>query len=168
MTNGLRIKVHLTPGARGDIEHLNQRALKHPHGKDEALLEATIVMLHRLNGRRHPTKPLDYNRHFADLSDCDTTYVGADAYEKPPLRIVSRDIRPEQPDGITRREIVAIGARRDSEVYRIAGQRLGRPIGFTLDQLAAQRQPTAGQNRTPRAGRGVDEPLSTESHLAFD
>lgn len=168
MANGLRIKVHLTPGARGDIEQLNQRALKHPHSKDEALLEATIVMLHRLNGRRHPTKPLDYNPHFADLSDCDTTYVGADPYEKPPLRIVSRDIRPERSDGITRREIVAIGARRDSEVYRIAGQRLGRPVGFTLEELTAQSQPTAERERAPRVSRGVNEPFSTESDLEFN
>ncbi|MEU3050517.1 hypothetical protein ABZ705_29110 [Streptomyces sp. NPDC006984] len=124
MTNSLRIKVYLSPGARADLQRLNQRALKNPRGKEEALLEASIVMLHRLNGRRHPTKPLDYNLHFADLSDCDTTYVGADPYEKPPLRIVSRDIRPSRPDGITRREIVAIGARQDSKVYRIAGQRL--------------------------------------------
>jgi hypothetical protein len=93
MTEGLRIKVHLSPGARQDIERFNQRALKNPHSRDEALLEATIVMLHRLNGRRHPTKPLDYDSRFADLSDCDTTYVGADPHEKPPLRIVSRDVR---------------------------------------------------------------------------
>lgn len=168
MTNELRIKVHLTPGARGDIERLNQRALKDPHGKDEALLEATIVMLHRLNGRRHPTKPLDYDSRFADLSDCDTTYVGADPYEKPPLRIVSRDIRPEQPGGITRREIVAIGARRDSEVYHVAGQRLQRPIGVTLDELAAQRQAAAEAERGPRVGRGVDEPSRAEPDLEFD
>jgi hypothetical protein len=70
MTEGLRIKVHLSPGARQDIERLNQRALKNPHSRDEALLEAAIVMLHRLNGRRHPTKPLDYDSRFADLSDC--------------------------------------------------------------------------------------------------
>lgn len=78
MTSGLHIKVYLTSGARQDIERLNQRALQQPHGKAEALLEATIVMLYRLNGRRHPTKPLDYDSRFADLSDCDTTYVGFD------------------------------------------------------------------------------------------
>lgn len=167
MSNELRIKVHLTPGARQDIERLNQRALKQPHGKDEALLEATIVMLHRLNGRRHPTKPLDYDSRFADLSDCDTTYVGADPYEKPPLRIVSRDLRPERPGGITRREVVAIGQRRESEVYRTAGHRLGRPIGVTLDDLAAQRQASAQAEPARRVGRGVDEPSAADSDLEF-
>jgi hypothetical protein len=168
MTEGLRIKVHLSPGARQDIERLNQRALKNAHSRDEALLEATIVMLHRLNGRRHPTKPLDYDSRFADLSDCDTTYVGADPHEKPPLRIVSRDVRPEPPGGITRREIVAIGARRDSEVYRTAGQRLERPVGVTLDQLAAQRRASAAKNHAPQAGRGLDTPAPVGADLEFD
>ena len=168
MGNELRIKVHLSPGARADLHRINEKALEHPHGRDEALLEATILMLHRLNGRRHPTKPLDYDSRFADLSDCDTTYVGVDPYEKPPLRIVSRDIRPESPGGITRREIIAIGQRRDSEVYRIAGQRLGRPVGVTLEDLAAQRQRSAEQTRAPRAGRGVDEPVAAASDLEFD
>lgn len=167
MANELRVKVGLTPGARQDIERLNQRALKHPHGKDEALLEATIVMLHRLNGRRHPTKPLDFDSRFADLSDCDTTYVGADPYEKPPLRIVSRDLRPERPGGITRREIIAIGPRRESEVYRTAGHRLGRPIGVTLEELAAQRRASAEQETAPRLSRGVDEPPAADSDLEF-
>ncbi|KOT57094.1 MULTISPECIES: hypothetical protein [Streptomyces] len=166
MTNSLRIKVYLSPGARTDLEGLNERALKHPHGKEEALLEAAIVMLHRLNGRRHPTKPLDYNPHFADLSDCDTTYVGADPYEKPPLRIVSRDIRPSRPDGITRREIVAIGARQDSKVYRITGERLGRPVGVTLAELAAQREPAMDPLRSrQRSVDGFDAPPADEPDL---
>lgn len=169
MTNSLRIKVHLSPGARADLQQLNQRALKHPHGKEEALLEAAIVMLHRLNGRRHPTKPLDYSAHFADLSDCDTTYVGADPYEKPPLRIVSRDIRPSRPDGITRREIVAIGARQDSKVYRVAGQRLGRPVGVTLAELAAQREPIASPSRPGQRSIGsFDTPSMGEPDLQFE
>lgn len=161
----LRIKVQLTPAARADIDRLNQRALKEPHGKDEALLEATIVMLHRLNGRRHPTKPLDYDSRFADLSDCDTTYVGADPYEKPPLRIVSRDLRPEEPGGVTRRQIVAIGARQDSQVYRVAGHRLARPVGVTLEELDAERQQSAEQGRAPRVGSGVDGPSAPDSDL---
>ncbi|WP_327357865.1 hypothetical protein [Streptomyces sp. NBC_01304] len=169
MANSLRIKVHLSPGARADLQQLNQRALKKPHGREEALLEATIVMLHRLNGRRHPTKPLDHNPHFADLSDCDTTYVGADPYEKPPLRIVSRDIRPSRPDGITRREIVAIGARQNSNVYRIAGQRLGRPTGLTLAELRAQREPIADPSRArQRTTAGFDAPSSSEPDLQPD
>ncbi|MEV7953008.1 hypothetical protein [Streptomyces sp. NPDC088141] len=169
MTNSLRIKVHLGPGARADLQQLNHQALKHPHGKEEALLEAAIVMLHRLNGRRHPTKPLDCNPHFADLSDCDTTYVGADPYEKPPLRIVSRDIRPSRPDGITRREIVAIGARQDSKVYRVAGQRLGRPVGVTLAELAAQREPTADPSRSrQRLVNSFDAPSVDEPDLLFE
>ncbi|MFD7668090.1 hypothetical protein [Streptomyces sp. NPDC059788] len=168
MTNSLRIKVCLSPGARTDLQRLNERALKDPHGKEEALLEAAIVMLHRLNGRRHPTKPLDHNPHFADLSDCDATYVGADPYEKPPLRIVSRDIRPSRPDGITRREIVAIGARQDSKVYRVAGQRLGRPVGITLAELAAQREPTTGPSRShQRSANGFDAPSESEPDLDF-
>ncbi|MGW0579854.1 hypothetical protein ACWD25_28685 [Streptomyces sp. NPDC002920] len=169
MTNSLRIKVYLSPGARADLQQLNQRALKHPHGKEEALLEAAIVMLHRLNGRRHPTKPLDYNAHIADLSDCDTTYVRADPYEKPPLRIVSRDIRPSRPDGITRREIVAIGARQDSKVYRVAGQRLGRPVGVTLAELAAQREPTTDLSRSrQRSVNNFDSRSADEPDLLFE
>ncbi|WP_405824608.1 hypothetical protein OG705_30185 [Streptomyces sp. NBC_00838] len=169
MTSSLRIKVHLSPGARTDLHQLNQRALKKPHGEEEALLEATIVMLHRLNGRRHPTKPLDYNPHFADLSDCDTTYVGSDPYEKPPLRIVSRDIRPSRPDGVTRREIVAIGSRQDSEVYRIAGERLGRPVGVTLSELRAQREPTPDSPRSrQRSISSFEAPSSNEPSPRLD
>ncbi|MEU0942495.1 hypothetical protein ABZ379_06820 [Streptomyces canus] len=169
MTHSLRIRVYLSPGARADLQQFNERALKHPHGKEEALLEATIVMLHRLNGRRHPTKPLDYNPHFADLSDCDTTYVGADPYEKPPLRIVSRDIWPRRSDGITRREIVAIAARQDSKVYRVAGQRLGRPVGVTLADLAAQREPTADPSRSrQRSVNSFESPPVDEPDLLFE
>lgn len=169
MANSLHIKVHLSPGARADLQQLNQRALKHPHGKEEAILEAVIVMLHRLNGRRHPTKPLDYNPQFADLSDCDTTYVGADPYEKPPLRIVSRDIRPSRSDGITRREIVAIGARQDSKVYRVAGQRLRRPMGVTLSELAAQRELTLDPSRSRQYSvNSFDSPSVDEPDLLFE
>lgn len=169
MANSLHIKVHLSPGARADLQQLNQRALKHPHGKEEAILEAVIVMLHRLNGRRHPTKPLDYNPQFADLSDCDTTYVGADPYEKPPLRIVSRDIRPSRSDGITRREILAIGARQDSKVYRVAGQRLRRPVGVTLSELAAQRESTIDPSRSRQYSvNSFDSPSADEPDLLFE
>ncbi|MFK0154212.1 hypothetical protein ACIQVK_19330 [Streptomyces sp. NPDC090493] len=168
MANSLRIKVYLSPGARADLQQLNQRALQHPHGKEKALLEAAIVMLHRLNGHRHPTKPLDYNPHFADLSDCDTTYVGVAPYEAPPLRIVSRDIRPSRADEITRREIVAIGARQNSKVYRVAGQRLGRPLGITLAELAAQREPTTDPSRSSQYSvNSFDSPSADESDLLF-
>ena len=167
MADPLRIKVHLTAGARRDLERLNQRAAQQPGGRDEALLEATIIMLHRLNGRRHPTKPLDFDPHFADLSDCDTTYLGADPYEKPPLRIVSRDLRPQTPGGITRREIIAIGPRRESQVYRIAGQRLGRPIGVTLDELAAQRRSSARPQSEPQH-RSLPGSPTTEPELELD
>lgn len=135
MSNQLRIKVVLTPAAKADIQRMNEAALRAPGSQDEALLEATIVMLSRLNGRRHPTKPLDFESHMADLSDCDSTYVGADPYDKPPIRIVSRDLRPTHPGTITRREIVAIGPRRDSQAYKMAAQRLDRPVGVSLDQL---------------------------------
>lgn len=126
MANNLRIKLFLTPGAHHDLEQLNSRARKNPHGPDEALLEATILMLHRLNGRRHPTKPLDFDPRFGDLSECETTYVGADPNAKPPLRIVTRDLPPKIPGGVTRREVLAIGAREHSKVYTLAGERVAR------------------------------------------
>lgn len=154
MDDRLRIKVVLSAEARQDIDRLSRKAQKQTHGRDEALFEATIVMLHRLNGRRHPTKPLDYDSRFADLSDCDTTYVGADPYEKPPLRIVSRDIPPRQHGGITQRKIIAIGPRQDSQVYRVAGQRLDRKPGITLDEMKSQRQ--AASRKTPSADKKAD------------
>lgn len=138
MVDNRRIRLVLSDAAKQDLMRLNAQALKRPHGREAQLLEASLVMLHRLNGHRDPTKPLDFNPDFADLSDCDTTYVGADPYEKPPYRIVSRDIPPETPTGITRRQVIAIGERQGSEVYRIAGDRLRRPVGWTLDQLAAR------------------------------
>lgn len=141
MSNQLRIKVVLAPGAKADIQRMNEAALAQPGSQAEALLEATIIMLSRLNGRRHPTKPLDFADHMADLSDCDSTYVGADPHEKPPLRIVSRDLRPSHPGTITRREIVAIGPRADSQAYRTAAARLDRPVGVSLDQLRAMTRP---------------------------
>lgn len=176
MPGSLRIKVFLTRGARADMHELNRLAHLDPHGRDADLLEASLVMLSRLNGRRHPTKPLDYDSRFADLSDCDTTYVGADPYEKPPLRIVSRDIRPDTPGGITRREIIAIGAREQSKVYRTTGQRLGRPIGVTLDELtrsAQSAQPAVEQQRpghhvpTPQRSTQVKRPLPTQRSVSY-
>lgn len=144
-----RVRLHLSPEARQDIERLKLKAEQHPGTRHEALYEAVVIQLSRLNGRREPTKELTYDSRFADLSDCDTTYVGADPNEKPPLRIVTIDTPSTDPSGHIERDVVVIGPRADSQVYHVAGQRLGRTPGVTLDELedAAPRTPT---DRTSR------------------
>lgn len=167
MDSDLRIKVRLTPGAHRDLQQLNNLAHKNPGGREEALLEASILMLSRLNGRREPTKALEYDSRFADLSDCDSTYVGADPYEKPPLRIVSRDVPPLKPGGSIRREIIAVGPRQDSKVYHVAGSRLGRPVGVPLAELRAE-QHIADQSRLRQHSNHVQSPDTHAPEPQFD
>lgn len=143
----INVKLGLTAAARRDIDRLNTIAQRDPSGQQRELLESVVVMLQSLAKKRHPTKFLDYDSRFGDLSDCETTYVGADPNEKPPIRIVTRDKPAAQPGGPVIREVVAIGPRRDSAVYHVAASRLGRPPGVTLDQLNAANPQTPAKRK---------------------
>ncbi|MET0887158.1 MAG: hypothetical protein ABWX92_11975 [Mycetocola sp.] len=140
----INVRLRLTDAARRDIERLDTLAQRDPSGQQRELLESVVLMLHGLAKTRHPTKFLEYDSRFGDLSDCETTYVGADPNEKPPIRIVTRDMPAAHPGGPALREVIAIGPRQDSVVYHAAAGRLGRHPGVTLDELnAANPQPTA-------------------------
>jgi hypothetical protein len=164
-----RIKIHLGPQAKRDIESLARRASQNPGGRDEQLLDATILMIHRLDGRRPPTKPLDFDPRFADLSDCDTTYVGADPNEKPPLRIVSQDSPSSTKPGLVWRDIIVVGPRQDSRVYEIAGERLGRPVGVSFDDLAPELQaPRISRYLEPSRQVSTFEPTLSATSDGFE
>lgn len=132
----INVRLKMTDGARRDLERLNVLAERDETGAQFELLKGTVMMLDALGKRRHPTKFLEYDSRFGDLSDCETTYVGVDPNEKPPLRIVSQDVRSPT-GGAPIRRIIAIGPRQDSAVYRVAANRLQRPPGVTLEQLEA-------------------------------
>ncbi|WP_424863085.1 hypothetical protein [Streptomyces sp. MMS24-I29] len=99
---------------------------------------------------------------YPDLSDCETTYVGADPTRKPSHRVVWRETLPETPGGTPLREVIAVGERANGAAYHIAGQRLGRPVGVTLIELAAQPEPIAG-SRLPLRQRWTDLSASSGS-----
>lgn len=51
----------------------------------------------------------------------------------------------------------------------VAGQRLGRPVGFTLAELAAQREPIVSSSRARQRSIGsFDAPPPNEPDLQFD
>ena len=93
------------------------------------------------------THPLEYMPTYPDLSDCETTYVGSDPNRKPSHRLVWRERIPESPDQPIIREVIALGERNAGQAYYLAGQRLGRPVGLTLAELRAQREPIVNPSR---------------------
>jgi hypothetical protein len=84
---------------------------------------------------------------YPDLSDCQTSYLGVDPNRKPSHRLIWRETLPERDGEPARREVIAFGERKDGRAYFIAGQRLGRPVGVRLADLAALPEPGAAPSR---------------------
>lgn len=134
----------LPPALHDDLRILAERARRNPGDiRTRNLLQVASNALVELKHGHPGTKRLAYMPSYPDLSDCRTMYVGADPNSKPSHRIVFRDVQPETADQPIRREIVALGKRERGQVYHIAGQRLGRPIGLTLSELNVQPEPLA-------------------------
>ncbi|MGW6600509.1 hypothetical protein [Streptomyces sp. NPDC055036] len=163
------IRLLPTAGLKQDLQTLHDAAMLHPRGPEERLLRAALNHLDRIKQGAPSTHPLGYMPSYPDLSDCETTYVGADPHARPSHRIVWRERAPQRPREPVTREIIAMGERANGEAYYLAGQRLGRPVGFTLAELAAQREPIASPLRSRQRSTGsFDASSSDEPDLQFD
>ncbi|WP_329142734.1 hypothetical protein OIU91_03940 [Streptomyces sp. NBC_01456] len=163
------IRLLPTAGLKQDLQTLHDAAVMHPHGPEDRLLRVALNQLGRIQQGAPSTHPLEYMPSYPDLSDCETTYVGADPHAKPSHRIVWRERAPRRPGDSITCEIIALGERANGQAYYMAGQRLGRPVGFTLAELAAQREPIARDSRSrQRSIRNFHAPSSGEPDLQFD
>lgn len=163
------IRILPTAGLKQDLQTLHDAAVMHPHGPEDRLLRVALNQLSRIQQGVPSTHPLEYMPSYPDLSDCETTYVGADPSTRPSHRIVWRERAPQRPGGPVTREIIALGERANGQAYYMAGQRLGRPVGFTLAELAAQREPIATSPRPRQRSIGsFDAPSSNEPDLQLD
>lgn len=155
----------ISPEAEQDIIQLNNRLKRNPDDLyTKHLLQVSLNTLVSLRDGHPGTKALEYLPSYPDLSDCRTSYVGGDPNQKPSHRLVWRDVPADHPAGRPRREVIALGRRENGQVYHLAGQRLGRPVGFTLEELSRLREPvrSARPDIAPR-GRGIDPPAPAGS-----
>lgn len=158
-----------TTGLKQDLQTLHDAAVMHPHGPEDRLLRVALNQLGRIQQGAPSTHPLEYMPSYPDLSDCETTYVGADPNAKPSHRIVWRERARQRPGEPVTREIIALGERANGQAYYMAGQRLGRPVGFTLAELAAQREPIASPSRPrQRSISSFGTPSADEPDLQFE
>ena len=148
----VRLVVH--PGFKQDLQALHDAALQNPGGQEARLLRVTFNQLDRISKGAHSTHQLEYLPSYPDLSDCETTYVGEDPNRKPSHRLVWREKLPEDPRQPVVREVLALGERNLGQAYYLTGQRLGRPVGFTLGELYSQREPI----RTAPSRQRVNHP----------
>ncbi|MFC8125541.1 hypothetical protein [Streptomyces sp. NPDC057302] len=163
------IRLLPTAGLKQDLQALHDAAVVHPRGPEDRLLRVTLNQLGRIQQGASSTHPLEYMASYPDLSDCETTYVGADPSAKPSHRIVWRERAPLRPDGPVTREVIALGERANGQAYYMAGQRLGRPVGFTLAELAVQREPIASPSRPQQRSIGsFGMPSVHEPDLQFE
>ncbi|WP_412075417.1 hypothetical protein ACLF6K_05720 [Streptomyces xanthophaeus] len=158
-----------TTGLKQDLQALHDAAVTHPRGPEGRLLWVALKHLGRIQQGAPSTHPLGYMPSYPDLSDCETTYVNTDPNAKPSHRIVWRERAPQRPGEPVTREIIALGERANGQAYYMAGQRLGRPVGFTLAELAAQREPIASPSRPRRHLIGsFDTPSMNEPDRQFE
>lgn len=134
------------PGFKEDMKHLGASAMDNPRGPEDRLLRVTLNKLAWLKDGGHSTHALDYMPSYGDISDCDTTYVGTDPDVKPSHRLIWREFAPSRPNALPVREVIALGERQFGAAYHIAAQRLGRPVGVSLNDLNSSAEPV----RTPQ------------------
>lgn len=131
-----------------------------------------------------PDKQLDFQPHLADLSDCDSTYVGG---ENSPYRMVTRVLDPVEGSSKSLLEVVAFGPRHDMWVYKQASKNIKRPVGQRMPahtvnvplpgslrrsqpkppQLPQPKQPPVNIEPHPTAPVGVS-PESNQSEITYD
>ncbi|MFJ7281068.1 hypothetical protein [Kitasatospora sp. NPDC098663] len=158
-----------TAGLKQDLQALHDAAVMHPRGPEDRLLRVALNQLGRIKQGAPSTHPLECMPSYPDLSDCETTYVGADPGAKPSHRIVWRERSPRRPGEPATREIIALGERANGQAYYMAGQRLGRPVGFTLAELAAQREPIGRDPRPRQRSTGsFGTPSTNEPDFQFE
>ncbi|MER6520094.1 hypothetical protein ABT246_24970 [Streptomyces sp. NPDC001553] len=163
------IRLLPTTGLKQDLQALHDAAVMHPHGPESRLLRVALKQLVRIEQGALSAHQLGYMPSYPDLSDCETTYVNTDPNAKPSHRIIWRERAPQRPGDPVTREIIALGERANGQAYYMAGQRLGRPVGFTLAELAAQREPIASPSRPRRRLiSSFDRPSMNEPDRQFE
>lgn len=140
------LRIH--PDFERDLQGLARAAGVDAHGRPRdprdrswRMLERTLQIVKTLQTGRPATHSLDYMPSYPDVSDCETSYVGIDRDEKPTHRLVWRELPPEQPGRLPVREVIALGERQYGAAYHLAGTRLGRPKGVTLQELRDAAEP---------------------------
>lgn len=156
---GEQFHLSLHPAFERDLQDLAAKAGRNPSGEDHRLLRVTLSALQAIQAGTIPVRPLEQMSSYPDLSDCNKVYIQTDPDSKPKYRLVWRERAPEEPGGTAVRQVIQLGERELGQVYHLAGQRLGRPAGVTLDELlepdrkdiAATLAQVRQHNPTPRS-----------------
>lgn len=166
------IRFVATAGLREDFAALNEAAVHHPGGPEDRLLRVALNRLADIKSGAPGTHRLDAMPSYPDLSDCWTTYVGADPNRKPSHRLIWRELPANLPGEPATREVIALGERAAGRAYYLAGQRLQRPVGVSLEQLREQAEPINDRSSKPRPtvrpdaqGEGKPDPDGIEINL---
>jgi hypothetical protein len=164
-----RFKLRPDPGFRQDMQSLFDAAMVNPRGREARLYNVTIAKLAAVqSGTYQGTKHLSFMPSYADLSDCSEAYVGIDPNAKPSHRLIWRTLPPEEPGGLPILEPIVLGDRANGRAFHIAGQRLGRPRGVSLQELDSTPEPLADKShpqQAPRSERSVP-PVSAARRAA--
>ncbi|MDT8913582.1 hypothetical protein [Amycolatopsis sp. PS_44_ISF1] len=150
------------PGFEDDLRALHAVAEQDRHSPESRLLRVVLNKLEHIAQGERPTHSLACPPEYPDLSDCVTTYVSPDQDRKPSHRLVWRERMPDHPGQPITREMIALGERDAAQAYYLAGQRLGRPVGFTLAELRKQREPIATSPGQRKRQVDVAEPPPAE------
>lgn len=132
---GAPFELAMHPAFERDLQSLASTAGRNPTGEARRLLVITLSALAAIRDGTIPVRPLEQLGSYPDLSDCNKVYIQTDPDAKPRYRLVWRERPSEEPGGTPVREVIQLGERELGSVYHLAGQRLGRPSGVTLDEL---------------------------------
>jgi hypothetical protein len=136
MADPKRYELVPTEAFKNDLRRLHEQALEKPGGPEGRVVRVALSALEDLqSGRENGTHTLNFMTTHADLSDCETTYIGPDPVRRPTHRLIWRELPPAGPGRLPRRQIIALGPRDGAEIYREVGRRLDRPIGVRLEDL---------------------------------
>lgn len=132
---GASFQLALHPAFERDLQNLATAAGRNPTGEARRLLMVTLSALEAIRDGTMPVRPLEQMSSYPDLSDCNKVYIQTDPETKPKYRLVWRERPPETPGEAPVRQVIQLGERELGSVYHLAGQRLGRPAGVTMEEL---------------------------------
>lgn len=132
---GAPFQLALHPAFERDLQDLATTAGRNPAGEARRLLMVTLSALEAIRDGTIPVRQLEQMGSYPDLSDCNKVYIQTDPDSKPKYRLVWRERPPDGPGDAPVRQVIQLGERELGSVYHLAGQRLGRPAGVTLDEL---------------------------------
>ena len=132
---GAPFQLALHPAFERDLQNLATAAGRNPTGEARRLLMVTLSALEAIRDGTMPVRPLEQMSSYPDLSDCNKVYIQTDPETKPKYRLVWRERPPETPGEAPVRQVIQLGERELGSVYHLAGQRLGRPAGVTMEEL---------------------------------